>query len=283
MSVPPVGAPSGSASAGDHLVGADDLDRPRRLDGRERVAERASACRRRPTLIVTDAGDAGDAARSGRRGSAARREAEEVGAAADDVVLAEAAEDDVVAAAALDVVLAVGRRLERRDDVEVADVVADERRRRGAAVQPSGERDAPTCERRPANARSMPPSPWMTSLPSWPKIRSWPGRRRGSRCRSCRRPWRRVRRVVDRELDVEAVELVAQVVVVEVDEVLGPPRVRVEARAVRIAVRLPDAVDEQQPAVVLRRPGCRTRRRSAGRCGCRAASRRASGSGRSSC
>ena len=44
----------------------------------------------------------------------------------------------------------------------------------------------------------------------------------------------------------------AQVLVVEVDEVLRPPRVRVEARAVRIAVRLPDAVDEQEAAVVLR-------------------------------
>ena len=39
--------------------------------------------------------------------------------AADHVVLTEAAEDDVVAAAALDVVVAVGRRLERRADDEV--------------------------------------------------------------------------------------------------------------------------------------------------------------------
>ena len=55
-----------------------------------------------------------------------RREAEQVGAAADDVVLAEVAEDDVIAGVALDVVIAVGHRVERRtDDAEV--------RRRGDA------------------------------------------------------------------------------------------------------------------------------------------------------
>ena len=100
-------------------------------------------------------------------------EAEEVRAAAEDVVLAEAAEDDVVAAAALDVVLAVGAGLERRHDVEVADVVADEVRGRRARAAVGRARRAGV-RRSPANASSMPPSPWMTSSPICPNSRSWP-------------------------------------------------------------------------------------------------------------
>ena len=62
-------------------------------------------------------------------------------------------------------------------------------------------------------------------------------------------------RAVVAEVGVEVVEVMGRVAVREVDGVLGPPRIRVEARAVRIAVVLPGAVDEQLAARVRVRGG----------------------------
>ena len=116
-----------------------------------RSSKRASRRRRRGCRCRPDVGRAS----SGRR----------CRAAAEDIVLAEAAEDDVVAAAALDVVVAVGRQPRRRMIVS----------------GPSGSSACPEAPavgvrggagvRSPAEP-SMPPSPWITSLPSWPKSRS---------------------------------------------------------------------------------------------------------------
>ena len=105
-------------------------------------------------VVVADEADAGAAEdRVGTVGPpVGRREAEEVGAAADEVVPAEAAEDHVVAAVALDLVVAVaaeaGEVLDRlRGSARTSTVIA------------------------PASSIAE-PSPWSQSSPSWPKITS---------------------------------------------------------------------------------------------------------------
>ena len=169
------------------------------------------------------------------------------------------------------------RAVGRGHDVEVADVVADEarpRRRRSRRACAMRRR-----ARSPAKAPSIPPSPWTTSLPIWPKSMSL-------RLAAGEVVVAEAARAGGAAVDRERVELVGVgEVVVEGDEVLGPPRRAVDVAAVPLSESRygSDAVDEQQRRSCPRRPGCRSRTRSAGRCGCRAACRRAPGSGRSSC
>ena len=177
-------------------------------------------------------------------GIARRVETEEVGAAAQDVVLAQAAEDDVAAGVALDVVLAVGRFLERRDDRQRADVVANEgavhraaagRCPRGADVGRQAGVVGPARERGLDAAVAL--DDVVAHLAEQQVVR------------------RAAREVVVAEApgalralgDGEAVELVGvAVVVVEGDSVLGPPR-----GAVRVAEVARGAVREEDPARVL--------------------------------
>ena len=93
-----------------------------------------------------------------------------------------------------------------------------------------------------ANASSIPPSPWIVSLPSWPKSRSLLGAARDVVVAEAA-----ARRGSPRS-DVEIVEVVRRVAVREVDGVLGPPREGVDARAVRIAEVLRRRPVDQEPA-----------------------------------
>ncbi len=256
VSVPPVGDAVRVVSPVITLLAPTSLDRPRGLDGRERVAEQGqrAAGDRADRVEACDAGDLHGLAEEAER---LVHEPEEVGAAAEDVVLAETAEHDVAAAATLDVVLTVGRSLERGDDVEVADVVADLPAAHG---QQAAVRRARRADVREGGERALDPAVALgdvvAHLTEQQIVSLAPGEvvvaEAAAALRLLVRRQVGVQRLVDRELDVEAVELMARVLVVEVDEVLRPPRVRVEAGAVRIAVRLPDAVHEEQAAVVLR-------------------------------
>ena len=110
-----------------------------------------------------------------------RVEAEEVGAAADDVVLAEAAEDDVVAAVALDVVLAVGGALDRAGRPS-----AGRPGRRAEAVHAPASVRADRCTTGLADVTLAGPT-----SSGCPARRSRPSRRPGSRRRRARRGPRR--------------------------------------------------------------------------------------------
>jgi len=78
-----------------------------------------------------------------------RVQREEIGAAADDVVLAEAAEDGIVTAATLDVV-----------------VPSEALSKDGLSTR------SPLLLRKALAPLKIEPSPWIVSLPSWPKISS---------------------------------------------------------------------------------------------------------------
>ena len=195
-------------------------------------------------------------------------EAEEVARAADDVVLAEAAEDEVVAAAALDVVLAVGGRLERGDDDEHAGVVADaSRRRRRRSRRACGWRRRATvtfASSDHAARSSVDAAVALDDVVAELAEDHVVGlrRRRGSRCRSCRR----------RRAGVD-VERVPELGDVDTRPTTAPRRGRgTPARCRR------RAAGRCCPRSV---PGIAAQA-SAGRCGCTSACRTGSGSGRSS-
>ena len=129
---------------------------------------------------------------------APRREPIEIGAAADNVVLAQPTKGDVVAAAALDIVIAVAGALEARIDGQSAGEVRAEAEICRVGRHRPATGGAEGCEPivgsvyvppdascrlscawaswygvAPANMPIV-PSPWMTSLPSPPKISSSP-------------------------------------------------------------------------------------------------------------